>query len=192
MSKQYKIDLSDYFNHRLVSDKKTRVNDNIGLDGIYIAENDLRLSPQDESDDIEFGFKFGAADNVMCEGQHLPIALCADKLHILGFAYWGNTKDVFDAVYDDGSVDELAISFVDWSRPAVPCWLDTEKPENISTYCKMLTSGNEEHIAHFHHSITALNANKTLKELVLPDNFWLHIIALTLENTSISQNGEKA
>lgn len=182
MSRLYTIDLQDYCNHRLIYDDSVPPECREGLDGIYLAANDLRVKPDDTMDGVDFAFHFGTYDNVVCAGQKLPIGIQADRLHMIGFAYWGNTNEVFAAEYADGSVEYLKIPFVDWSCFFSNWWMDPAKYGEVTTVRRMLSSGKQEHLVYFHHSVVELDGSKVLERLVFPDNFWVHVFAVTLED----------
>ena len=180
MSKYNKIDLKDICNHKLIYGKETPLEKRKGLDDIYIAKESAHLSHLQTFDGIEFAFNLNGNDNIMCDGQKIHVGTKADRLHLIGFSYWGDTTDIFQAKYDDGDSDWLKISFVDWSHE-LGSWGRARAYSEISTVHKVISSGAFIHIIHFYHITVELNGNKTLEEIILPNNFWLHIFAMTFE-----------
>lgn len=40
----------------------------------------------------------------------------ADKLYFAGFAYWGDSCEKFEIVYEDGETENAEIALLDWSH----------------------------------------------------------------------------
>lgn len=181
MSKFYKARLKDFFNHKLIYDKSIPAEKREGLDGIYIASENISIAPTAVSGGVEFDFDFGPYDNIMCESQRIPVRAEVGKLHIIGFSYWGNTDEYFQAEYDDGCCEWLKVHFADWAHKNTIGWDSDSGPDNEKIAYSAISSGEMLHFIYFRHITVELNGNKTLKELVLPNNFWIHIFAMTFE-----------
>lgn len=167
-----KINLKEIFNHKFIYEEIS--NNNLGLDGTYILDQDLN--------DIDcFNISKEELDNVVCNNQILQINNYVDKLHILGFSYWGSTNEYFEIKYQDG-YESVKIPFVDWvMKSSVNYRTISWYGENIETIKQVTSKGILIHTVNFHHSITKLDPKKMIKEIIFPDNFLIHIFAITLE-----------
>ena len=52
--------------------------------------------------------------------------------------------------------------------------------KNIVFVAFMITSGKGDHLACLHHCILDLSGGADVKEIILPDNLFLHVMAITL------------
>ena len=169
-------DLKKQFNHKFIYEKEVLKNE-IGLDGTYVLKEELN--------DIEY-FNIGTdeLDNIVCENQIIEINNYVDKLHILGFSYWGSTSEYLEIRYQDETVEKIKIPFIDWvMKSSVNYRTISWYGENIKTIKQVTSKGLLKHTVNFHHSITKLVSKKMIKEIKLPDNFLIHIFAITLEIT---------
>ena len=168
-----KVNLKELFNHKFIYEDI--LNNNSGLDGTYILQKDLN--------DIDFfNISKEKLDNVICQNQTLEINNYVDKLHILGFSYWGSTNEFFEIRYQDDSIEKVKIPFIDWvMESSINYRTISWYGENIKTIKQVRSSGELKHTVNFHHSITKLDSLKMIKEINFPDNFLIHIFAITLE-----------
>lgn len=180
MNKYFKLNLLDFCNHKFIYEKTVPQKDKIGLEGIYIDEKDLTIRSEDTVDGVEFLFNFGTFDNIVCDRQQIPVGINADKLHIVGFSYWGDTYDFIKVVYED-NVCLLKASFADLARNYKYHLSDDFWNLNINTSLRIRGTGLSGNIVYFHHSIIDLEKDKKINSIILPDNFWLHVFAITLE-----------
>ncbi len=185
MNSFFLLDLHEYCNHKLIygrEPKSIKDKADVGLDNIYILKSLLKINEKEAFNGIEFNFTLGQYDNIVCEGQSIPVETRGEKLHIIGFAYWGDINEYFRVVYEDGEADFLKIPFIDWSHPVRKNFYDVALyGKNIETVKKVPSSGAEMHFIHFHHSVSKLQGNKKIKEIILPDNMFIHIFAMTIE-----------
>ena len=185
MSVFYPINISTYCNHKLIYSKAPKlneVNSEIGLDNIYIFRGFLKSNDSKELDGVDFKLSHGKYDNIICDRQRIKIGRTATKLHVLGFAYWGDTNEYFKVIYADHSEKLVKIPFIDWSHP----WTCKQGDinwygENIKTVMIVPSAGAQFHAIYFHHSFVELDETKEINQIVLPDNMLTHIFALTLE-----------
>ena len=192
MGEFYKTDIKKFFNHKLFFGSSPQDCSGAGLDGVYIAKKDFKISEREIIDGTEFDFSFGNYDNSVCEGQRIKVSRCADKLHIIGFAYWGDTTDIFEIVLKDGSREYLHVPFPDWSHDHKDGWFfRTYARGNITSSISLRTSGELQIPVYLHHITADIPSEKEIDEIVLPDNFWLHIFAITLENTKNAKANNK-
>lgn len=179
------INLREHYNHRMVYRQlpKENAKKEFGLDNICILKSDVKLKEQDVLEGVEFCFNFGQFDNVVCDRQKIAINTIASKMHLIGFAYWGDTNEYFKVIYDDLSEEIIRVPFIDWSHKPYSDQKNTDwYGKNTSTVRTVITSGASTHLAHFHHVTCEIKQRKIIKEIVLPDNMFTHIFAMTLEN----------
>ncbi len=182
------IDLKPYCNHKLIYTQQPKGNEgdaDEGIDGTYILEKDLKFKGEDCIDEIDFRFSWGRYDNVVCERQSIAIDAEATKLHVVGFAYWGDTNEYLKIIFDDLSEELVKVPFIDWSHKVYRSFQSaTWFGKNITTPKIVISSGKSIHLIHFHHTVSEL-AGKKIKEIILPDNMFIHIFAITLENETL-------
>ena len=178
------IDLKPYCNHRLIYAQQLKASGcdaDEGIDGTYVLKKDLKFNKEDCMDGVDFLFSEGEYDNVVCERQRIEINAGGTKLHVVAFAYWGDTNEYFKIVFDDLSEELVKVPFVDWSHKFYRSFQNTIwAGENVTTPSIVISSGKLIHLIHFHHTVTELSGKK-IKEIILPDNMFIHIFAITLE-----------
>lgn len=177
-----KIDISKLCNHRLFYESVPEINTEFGLDNICGLYGNLRWKKDEEIDGTDFSFCFGNVDNIQCDGQKVPISDQVDVLHILGFAYWGDTREVFVAKYMDGSEELLYVPFIDWSHPFGGIVNEIQFADaHVNTAKRTWAFGALEHPFYIHHIRIELKGTCNIEKLVLPRNMFIHIFAITLE-----------
>ena len=185
MSRYIPINLQEYYNHKIVYRQvpKENAEKEFGVDNICILNSDVKLKEREVFENVEFCFSFGKFDNVFCDRQKIAINAVATKLHLVGFTCWGDTNECFKIIYDDLSEEIIRAPFIDWShKPYIDAKNRDWYGENTSTVKTVITSGALIHLVHFHHIYCEIKRKKTIKEIVLPDNMFTHIFAMTLEN----------
>lgn len=177
------LDISKLCNHKLIYEELPEKGE-YGLDGICILKEDFKLKDKTLLDGVKFDFYLGeTADNVISEGQEIEINEKAEKLHFLGFAYWGDASEGMKIEYGDGEEETKEIAFVDWSWKAEDS-IETQilkKEGEIRTAEICLSSGQLVHPVYIHHYECKINGDKRIRKIVLPDNMFMHIFAMTLE-----------
>ena len=179
------LDIKPYLNHRLIYNTPQQIEKgrtDFGLDNDYVLKLNLNMQESAIFNEVEFKFVFGKFDNITCEGQRLEIGECINKLHFIGFAYWGDTNEYFKVVYEDETEEMVEVPFNDWSHAVfkVP-WGNGMCGENTETVKITMSSGASTHLVHFHHIVCDINKGKKVKEIIFPDNMFIHIFAITLE-----------
>ena len=182
MKKFETLDLSAIMNHKLVYDVPPTDEKEAGLDNIYILKEDNRLKEIEQIDGIDFAFRFGACDNVVCEGQTLGIGKRVDKLHIIGFSYWGDIHEYVRILDEKNREKQVQISLADWAHPSDEDTFTREffKGEKITTVKIVKSSGRACHLVYFHHCIAETGMKEPIRKLIFPDNMFTHIFAITL------------
>lgn len=183
MTKFKMLDISELCNHKLIYEELPEKGE-YGLDGICILKEDFKPKDKTLLDGVEFDFYLGkTADNIVCEGQEIEINEKAEKLHFLGFAYWGDASEGMKIEYGDGEEETKEIAFVDWARKAEDSieMQILKKEGEIRTAEICLSSGRLVHPVYIHHYEGKMNGNKKIRKIVLPDNMFMHIFAVTLE-----------
>ena len=180
----FPVDLKPYFNHKLFyTEVPKSKKEEFGLDNICILRNDIKLKEQDTLENVKFCFCFGQYDNVVCDRQKIMLNAFATRVHLISFAYWGDTNEFFKIVYEDLSEENLRVPFIDWSHEPYKDFIGINwYGKNTSTARIVTTSGADKHPAYFHHTVCEIRQRKIIKEIILPDNMLTHIFAMTLEN----------
>ena len=165
------IDLTKHYNHKFIYREERDV-ESRGLDGTYILAKDVK-------DKLDLPTRL---DNISCDNQVIEVNHKAAKLHILGFAYWGSTNEFIDIVYEDETV-RVKVPFIDWVHPSKDSY-ETRSwfGRDVKTVMKIKTCGVLHHTAYFHKSSIMLDSSKLIKQIVLPDNFLIHIFKITIED----------
>ena len=170
MSRFIPINLKEHCNHKMVYRQlpKENVKKEFGLDNICILKSDVKLKEQDVLEGVEFNFGFGKFDNIVCDRQKIAINTIATRLHLIGFAYWGDTNEYFKVIYDDLSEEIIRVPFIDWSHkpysdPRNSDWYG----QNTSTVRTVITSGALTHLVHLHHITCEIMQRKKIKEIGL-------------------------
>ena len=190
MSRFIPINLKPFCNHKMVYTKlpKEKAGQEFGLDNICILRSDVKLKEHDILDGVEFCFDFGKLDNVICTSQKITVNALATTIHFIGFAYWGDVNEYIKITYDDLSEEIVRVPFIDWAHMAhSEPWSTEWYGENISTVRTVITSGALTHLAYFHHITCEIGQQKNIKEILLPDNMFTHIFAITLEDKPIEK-----
>lgn len=179
------INLKKHCNHKMLYRQLPNEMDGqeFGLDNICIIKSDVKLKTKEVLENTEFCFYFGQFDNVVCDRQKIEINTIATKLHLIGFAYWGDTNEYFKIVYDDFSEEIIRVPFIDWAHEPSSDPININMfGKNTSTVRTVITSGALTMLARFHHITCDIKTRKKIKDIVLPDNMFTHIFAMTLEN----------
>lgn len=178
-----KINIADLCNHKLFYDSVPDLSKNFGLENICGLKEKLSWMEEEIINGVEFRLNFGTFDNIQCSNQEILVTTRADKLHILGFAYWGDTKEIFTIKYADGTEELIYVPFIDWSHPFGGVISEIEFADvQVKTAKQTWAFGALEHPIFIHHSVSALNGSKEIEKIVLPQNMFIHIFAVTLEN----------
>ena len=80
------------------------------------------------------------------------------------------------------SEENIRVPFTDWSHMAYGCIdVSFNYDGKTTTIRKFITTGAWKYMAYLHHITCETAQRKTVKEIVLPDNMFIHIFAITLE-----------
>ena len=163
------IDLTKHYNHKFIYREDVE-SETRGLDGTYILAKDVK-------EKLEVTTRL---DNISCDSQVIELNYAASKLHILGFAYWGSTNEFIDIIYED-EVKRVKVPFIDWVQPSKDNYETRSWFKDIKTVMKVNSCGVLHHTVYFHESTIELDSTKLIKQIVLPDNFLIHIFKITIE-----------
>ena len=180
----YNINLSRLYNHKFMYNDNPQVLEDVGLDNTYILKKDFINNNKSTFNNVSFLFSNQYYDNVVCDNQKIIINQKANKIHMIAFSYWGSTNAFFEVVFDDESKELIKIPFIDWVQKAkvsyeTISWFG----ENVDTIKQVPSQGVLNNIVNFHHTITKIKTRKKIKEIIFPDNFLIHVFAITLEET---------
>lgn len=190
MSETIKLPLGKLYNRKLVY-ANPPYSDNYGIDGAYIAESDFKLGESGKADGIDFAFGKGEFDVVECDSQILNVDACADKLHIIGFALWCDAYAVLSIVYRDGTSECVTVPFIDWAHEFSFSWFDMSSVGGDVKSHGAIASGEQTRPVFLHHITVDLPKSDLIKQIVLPNSFFIHIMAITLEKSTASKEENK-
>ena len=180
------IDLTPLMNHKFVYEKVPENGDDSGLDGTYILKEDFKFCREERINGTDFCFHYGGSDNVLCEGQRVQINSSAKKIHVIGFAYWEDICEYLRLIGIDGKEILVRIGLPDLTHAADShvFYREQYKQYDISTAKILLSSGRVKQLIYFHHCVCDVQNGGIIREIVLPDNMFMHIFAITLERES--------
>lgn len=86
MNETIKLSLDKLYNRKLVYANPPAIDDQVGIDGVYLSESDFKLCESGNVDGIDFAFGKGEFDVIECDSQTVNVNARANRLHIIGFA----------------------------------------------------------------------------------------------------------
>lgn len=184
MGELYKLDLSDVLNHKIVYDANVDSDEGLGLDGEFLDRN-VFVQLWESSVKNMFGLFDRTYDNIECNGQSIEIGAMASKLHFLGFFYWGDSVEHVAVEFEDGITEIVNVMFGDWTRVlnGETNLLTEYSSETSRTAFSLTSKGKAIHIVCLHHAECGLkHRGKRISRIILPENMFMHIFAITLEN----------
>src|SRR5581483_6480264 len=121
----------------------------------------------------------GAADNVVAQGQTIPLAFppTATTLAFLGTAVDGSSSGTATITYTDHTTQTFTLGFPDWGNPSLSAG---ESIAIITTYRNTPSGQDTGQSWYVYATSVSLTAGKTLQSLTLPTDGQLHLFALTI------------
>lgn len=183
------LNLDDYYNHKMFYDKVPEaMSEEFGLDNMVILKSEVEKAGFEMVDSIPFNISKILKDNIECERQKLQVGKKANKIHFLGFAYWGSTNENLKIIYENGFEEIVNVPFLDLNHrhkesEHVKLWYGT----SVTTPKILISAGDNTQMVSFHHSVVELKGKEIIKEIIFPDNFFIHIFAITLEKEQIKR-----
>ena len=178
-----KIDISKYCNHKLIYENLPEGESYFGLDNICILKQDFLSKYKTLKQGDLYNYCLGNQDNIACDGQRIFIGSKVKRWHFIGFAYWGDVNEIINVIFDDDTEDWIDIAFIEWSRLFVhgPWSGNLTHDNKIENVRVAVTAGDMIHLVYFHDCVCEFSKEKTVKEIILPNNILVHIFALTIE-----------
>jgi beta-glucosidase-like glycosyl hydrolase len=132
----------------------------------------------------------GTNDNIVAEGQTVPLSGSGTTLGILGSSAYGTGSGTGTIVYTDGSTQTFGLAFADW-------WSSTAAGgTDIAATLSYINNnaGKQTQTVHMYYQAVSLTAGKTVQDVVLPNvsagatpNVTAtHIFALAISGSSTS------
>lgn len=179
------IDLSGAANHRILYECVPENLEHFGLDDVCILEKKSEPYGEKIFNGVTFRFSQGEFDNVCCENQEIDVSARAKTIHFLGFSFWGDNRETFEVVYEDGTSEEIKIMMLDWSHSletlGVPGHFDFYG-NTVQTSAPFLASGRLTFLAYMHQDSAPLREDRIISKLRFPNNSFFHVVAVTLED----------
>jgi hypothetical protein len=106
----------------------------------------------------------GSPDNVVADGQAIPLAGSGSRLGFLGTGDYGTARGTGTIVYSDGSAQAFGLAFADW-------WANKAAPggDILTTLPYVdLASGSQQQPASVYYASVPLEPGKTVQYVILP------------------------
>lgn len=177
------VDLKDHFCHKLVY-RELPEKGGFGLDDICILRSNYFKGEKVVLNGAEFQLTSGGKDNIRCENQQINAGAYAEKVHILGFAYWGQNYDYARILFEDGSEEKFRLLLSDWAYELGAEHLSMQSEKygcTVETAKVFPSSGRLLHFIYLYHFGYKLKKSGKIAKIVLPDNMFMHVFAVTLE-----------
>lgn len=177
------VDLSNVVNNKITYGKNDIVDEFSGLDGNYI-DRDILARIWESAVGKFFILNDGFYDNIECDGQTLQIDQYIKKLYFLGFFFWGKNTERIIVEFEDGVKEIISVTFEDWTVASSDdkSIFKEYSDGKYNTLFATTTKGNMIHIVNFHYTRCNLKHIAKVKNIVLPQNMFMHIFAITIEN----------
>lgn len=126
----------------------------------------------------------GMKDNWQAGGQVIPVAAGGSSLAFLGAATNGSQNGTATITYTDGSTQQFTLALSDWSLGAGTGQIAAgDAIAATMSYRNGVHSSGRNNIAtYLFYSKFALDTNKTIKSVTLPNNNNMHVFAITTQN----------
>ncbi len=177
-----KLDLTGVMNHKMAYGKNDVVDDASGVDGDYL-DKDVLTHLWERSAGNLFRLSNEFYDNIECDGQTVSVNAFVTKLHFLGFFFWGNNTERVTVEYADGYTETVSVTLEDciYSLNNTKSLFAEYSGEGCETLFATTIQGNNVRIAYFHHAECELRHKGKVSKLVLPQNLFMHVFAITIE-----------
>jgi hypothetical protein len=179
------IDLKKYMNHKFVYDaKSTECILEKGIDNLYLPLDifQRRVISKNLIKNVKYQFEIGEFDNIECMKQEISVNEIGKTLYILGFSCYGDMRDCVKLVYGEKIVEKLIKqSEVSFNRRKIKAESSMEIEDNdiISAFTIKSTTRKGMTINFCVYALDLLQ--EKLDRIILPDNSFMHIFAMTLE-----------
>lgn len=191
MNETIKLSLDKLYNRKLVYANPPAIDDQVGIDGVYLSESDFKLCESGNADGIDFAFGKGEFDVIECDSQTVNVNARANRLHIIGFALWCDAYAVLDIIYQNGRSECITVPFIDLTHEYSFSWFDMSSVGGDVKSHGAIASGAHARPVFLHHITVDLPKLDLIKQIVLPDSFFIHIMAITLEESTASKEENK-
>lgn len=185
------VNIDNYFNNRVVYDPNKR-DEIVGIDGdAYIDKTFPKMNAISKTDDnvpIHFA-KTEKGDNIIAQNQTIEIKQGTyTKAYFFGFMHWGAKYDYVKFRFSNGCEIKKKVWFYDWNNPADEA-IDSGRLidgfDRVKKICKCVGIskyglGVKGAVYVYSYDVD-LPRNAELIEIILPDNMFMHIFAITLK-----------
>jgi hypothetical protein len=182
MKKYYTIDISNYFNHKMMFDPGKEIDicdDKEGVMGIGVFDKRLQF---EQADKIIKGIRYklngskSRYDNLISNRQEIDINIKTKKIKeisILGFNEFGSYRD-----------DIILVSGNERIKKSILFYQLSENIESLyecdkSDRCNIAFSAKSNGFAKIHYYYTIVHVDSHLDRIILPNNIEMHIAAIT-------------
>ena len=180
------IDLSECFNHKVIIDPEEYAQCKATLDNIIMYDMfTLNNFPQSDYEVRGISFKrqlitYNKYDNISCENQKIKIPRRKyNRVHYVGFCEIGRFREKIILLSAKRKVAECDVFFYQWSIGG-----NTVRTFDIKDEHCMIAFTDEKEKQNdwlYYYFSTIDNDSCEIDEILLPDNPFVHIVAMTLE-----------
>ena len=188
MSKEF-LDLTPIFNYRLVYPKNTKLSKKkeIGISNIFLTEESFKFNTVINHDMVSCLFKRNKRgfDNVRCDSQKLITnKILVKKITIIGFCCWGYYKEKLILQCEDEDVEVYAyFSDTSWLLSTLFEYSFNIEKNIYDAACHILCEVEwSDHKGFMYYYTTEFDQAKIVNKIIFPDNYLMHIFAITIEN----------
>lgn len=196
--KRYFVDLKPCFNSRMVYPKNYKVTDGkyIGINNHFFTEENFKFGEISKAGVFAcFERNKKLLDNIEPESQIIEIPeIPCDRISVFGYGSWGFYKEKIKLLFSDGSIDYAKVSLYyvlgNIQYTIGVSYFGERKMyseyENVFGQYKGVSHADgkvQEKDFSIYYCITELEIKgRKLRQIVLPDNICVNIMAITLES----------
>ena len=160
----------------------------IGLHNNYFKQETFLFNEIVEKDGVGFIFHKSkeSLDSFDCNCQtlNLPNLMCK-KIHFAGTCGWGYYKEKVELLFADGTSDYAKIGFSNICYPlkdVVHKKIGLEKEEFINASRVLFQDTINNRSIYIYHNTVCFEQTRVLTEIRFPDNIFMVIMAVTIED----------
>lgn len=187
------LDLKNLYNHRMFYPRSTVVNtDIIGIDNFYINQEDITFDKILIRDNkkIVFNRNNDLNDNIIPLGQEIILDKAVEfkKITIFGFSSFGMYTELIKLIDENNKIYHAGFHFNDlcWAVNEFPTFdedeADIKDGAKVFMEFSVNNRGDGVRPAYLYYYATDFADKIKLKHIIFPDNCFMNIFAITLED----------
>lgn len=174
--KMKQLDLTKFFNYCSISSQ----------DHIRQIPQYIKSTIVSQNIPFQISKNKDAPDTIICCGQHIPIHQKITKLHLLGFCDWGEHSDALTLIDSNDLVQKTEFGFSNMFWGHLGNGSNLFAGEELLrgmrfSICKNFDGYNNYPYVRLYHCVSIVENNNEISKIVLPDNEFIYILAITVE-----------